>query len=284
MLTHLWRRSEHGQTVTGFFILPGRLDVPFRYTVQRIRDGGSYSTRSVTATQSASSSSPTEAPAPICYTALVSFKRAEASPLSHQAPVDLATTYAAALADKPSPTDHPLAPSGDSPLLRALPRTPFPGLDIRKVDMAAYNAARPPVDYRQLQYYRVLGALPPPDVDPNLHACAHLYASDRNSMFLVANALGVGDEFGQMASLSHTVVLHVGAEGLAALGQDGTARWFCQEARTERTGDGRGLHGSRIWDEGGVHVASTMQDGMLRAWRGYDEGTMRRLVGEAAKL
>ena len=63
---------------------------------------------------------------------------------------------------------------------------PFPGLDVRKVDMAAYNDPRETLDKRQLQYYRVLGAMPSVAEDPNLHAAAHLYASDRNGLFPVS--------------------------------------------------------------------------------------------------
>ena len=63
---------------------------------------------------------------------------------------------------------------------------PFPGLDMRKVDMAAYNDPRGTLDRRQLQYYRVLGDMPSVAEDPNLHAAAHLYASDRNGLFPVS--------------------------------------------------------------------------------------------------
>jgi hypothetical protein len=60
---------------------------------------------------------------------------------------------------------------------------------MRKVDMAGYNGTRETLDKRQLQYYRVLGPMPPVDEDPNLHAAAHLYASDRNGLFPVSSVL-----------------------------------------------------------------------------------------------
>lgn len=87
-------------------------------------------------------------------------------------------------------------------------------------------------------------------------------------MFLVTRALGIGDGFGRMASLSHSVVLHVGGEGLRMVGGDGEGRWFVQEAWSGRSGGGRGLHCSRLWDLEGVHVGSTLQDGMVRLKRG----------------
>lgn len=46
--------------------------------------------------------------------------------------------------------------------------------------------------------------------------------------------------------------------------ENGEARWFCQEAWPGGSRHGRGLHQSRMWREDGLHVASTMQDGMLR--------------------
>ncbi|KAI9872276.1 MAG: hypothetical protein M1830_001828 [Pleopsidium flavum] len=266
--------------ITGLFILPGLLDVPFVYTIQRIREGGSYCTRSVTVTQNPSAPPAAQSTTrdPICFTALVSLKRDETSPYSHQAHVDLAQKYTTVLWGKKSPTDHPAAPSADRPAQWTYEHThnppdSFPGVEVRKVNMTPYNSNQPPhgrakdpIDYRQLQYYRAIGSMPKEDV--NLHACAHLYASDRNSMFLVTNALGIGDGFGMMASLSHIVVLHVGTEELLMVDRKGEKRWFCQEAWTERSGGGRGLHVSRIWDEKGVHIGSTMQDGMVRLKRG----------------
>jgi hypothetical protein len=62
---------------------------------------------------------------------------------------------------------------------------PFPGLDMRKVDMTAYNSPRITLQRRQLQYYRLIGELPKSTDDPNIHAAAHLYASDRNGLFAV---------------------------------------------------------------------------------------------------
>jgi hypothetical protein len=69
---------------------------------------------------------------------------------------------------------------------------------MRKVDMTAYNKPRPTLERRQLQYYRVIGAMPSIEDDANLHACAHLYASDRNGLFPVSLqpcGCGIGREY-----------------------------------------------------------------------------------------
>ena len=127
--------------------------------------------------------------------------------------------------------------------------------------MGPYNDTLGSFDKRQLYFYRTIGTLPP---DPNMSACAHLYASDRNSLFIVANNLGVADKFTQMASLSHTVVFHVPAEDLLMNDASGHREWYCKEDWTSRAGGGRGIHQSRIVGRNGKHVASSFQEGLVR--------------------
>lgn len=128
--------------------------------------------------------------------------------------------------------------------------------------MKSYNAPRQPPDRRQLTYYSTIGTLPPVHEVPNLHACAHLYASDRNSLFIIPRFWEIEDNF-LLASLNHTVVFHGGAETLDMASAREEERWFVQESWTDRLGDGRGIHHSRLLDANGRHVASTMQDGMV---------------------
>jgi Thioesterase-like superfamily len=180
---------------------------------------------------------------------------------------------------------------------------PVGGLHLRKATMTGHNEPLHPLDRRQLVFYSIRGSLPPLSKSPiptksrktaytreaNLHACAHLYASDRNSLFIIPNHLDLGDKFTRMASLSHTVIFHVDADQLffpneptdkppnAAPTQmkgnkianpDPEAKerkWFMQESWTTRVSGGRGLHTSRLWDpERGVHLATIVQDGLVR--------------------
>jgi hypothetical protein len=176
---------------------------------------------------------------------------------------------------------------------------PVGGLHLRKVNMSAYNDPLPPIDRRQLIFYSVRGSLPSPSApspsknkaptlsrDANLHAVAHLYASDRNSLFIIPNHLGIGDKFTRMASLSHTVIFHVEADKLFApnepvdkppnaaptemdkdlsIERPRERKWFVQESWTTRATGGRGLHTSRLWDpDTGLHLATTIQDGLIR--------------------
>lgn len=150
----------------------------------------------------------------------------------------------------------------------------FSGLHSTKVDMTPYNKSRPAMDRRVLQYYSVIGPMPLLKDDPNLHACAHLYSSDRNSLFGITDLLGKGNEFTQMASIAHSVTFHVNSTDMKCIDESAESkekRWFCQEAWMARNGVGRTLHESRIWDDQGLHIATTTQDGLVRYGTGKPE-------------
>ncbi len=297
--------------MTGFFILPGRMDVPFTYRVRKVRDGGVYCLRSVEVYQRLAEDSSilrtrateeqiivegreTEAEdLTPCFTATVSFKRREDSAkyvafryqTPHVSAGHLLKPYASVL-DGKTPEDHPTAPGADAMWwtqgLDADVWTEagekFPGVDIRKIDMRAYNAGLGSSDqagvWRQLSFYRLIKA-DEEDHDGddktstlNLHACAHLYASDRNSLFLITRALGFEDQVVAMSSLSHTVIFHGDPAGLRMCDEQGQSIWFLQEAWTENGGLNRGCHESRLWrcDRDGRDeiIATTKQDGMIR--------------------
>jgi acyl-CoA thioesterase len=134
--------------------------------------------------------------------------------------------------------------------------------------MTPINASLSPFDRRQLFFYRAIGDLPS---DPNIHACAHLYASDRNSLFIVANHFGVSDKFTHMASLSHTVVFHSPASHMMLQTRSKKRLWFNQEVWTTRAAGGRAMHHSRIIGPGNTHVATTFQEGMIRVGHGENQ-------------
>ncbi|TKA28527.1 hypothetical protein B0A54_16523 [Friedmanniomyces endolithicus] len=172
--------------VTGNFLLPGSVTTKFTYRVYVIRDGRSYATRIVNVTQAQGKG--------ICFTCTCLFKVPETSPLDAQEKVDLWSKYEDVLGGN-KPSDFEECPGMDVPWYWRRRRETglndaFPGLTARKVDMQRYNESRHPLDRRQLILYRTLGNLPN---DPNMHLCAHLYASDRNSLYIVANHLDIGD-------------------------------------------------------------------------------------------
>src|SRR5262249_51657318 len=125
------------------------------------------------------------------------------------------------------PSMHPLSPGVDASrgLTQAVSASRgttkvFPGVEMRKVDMNAYNGAvsaggsvrvRGVGDggvqgWRQLTFYRII--LPDHNEEDQvdeeeeiaLDISAHLYASDRNSLFLIQRALGYEERLCPLAS------------------------------------------------------------------------------------
>lgn len=141
----------------------------------------------------------------------------------------------------------------------------FPAVDMKKVDMAAFNKGKPLHEQRELILYRLLKPLPSDGTDgwdANAHICAHAYTIDRNGLLMMGNLLGMGDAFGRAASLSYSIVVHVNAEE-AVMEGDG---WWIQEASFPRVGAGRGLIVSKVWSPEGLHVATEYQDGLCQAF------------------
>jgi hypothetical protein len=180
-------------------------------------------------------------------------------------------------------------------------QNPLGGLHSRKVDMKGYNAEKAYLEWRTLQIYSARGSLPQlPDTvrkakkpkyprKANLHAIAHIYASDRNSLFVNGNHLDMAADARRIATISHTVIFHVGIKQLLvsneptdrqpattptqivpgsehAPGSTSKSRkWYVQEIWTNRAEGGRSLHNSRLWDpDTGVHLATTIQDRLVR--------------------
>ena len=262
--------------------------MPYVYKVHKIRDGRSYCTRIVNVTQAEGKG--------IAFTCTCSFKLAETSTLDVQADVDLWRKYRSVLRNK-SPEEFDETPGMDVPWCDSLEHGAymryalmipkhcrylkvrgetghndiFPGLEFTKVNMEAYNQDRHPSDKRQLMFYRPLGYMPS---DPNLQLCAHIYASDRNSLYIVANHLDIGDIYTQMSSLVHSTIFHSPTRDLNFGPSASTespmddksnkGRWFCKEDWTNRAAGGRAMFYSNVWAPNGTHVATFMQDGLIR--------------------
>jgi hypothetical protein len=210
-----------------------------------------------------------------CFTSTCSFKKPEKSVLGVQEEMDLWKEFAPALRGK-KPMDFEEVPGVDVPWYWKLRRETgqndkFPGLQSRKVDMTPYNKNKHPLQRRGLIFYRPIGRLPP---DPNLHICAHLYASDRNSLYIVTNQMEVGDLYTNMSSLVHQTVFHGDIEQFMFGPSDGNeyplddttgdGKWFCKEDSTLRAANGRAMLHGRIWAADGTQIATLTQDGMIR--------------------
>lgn len=281
--------------MAGSFILGGRLDVPYTYTVRHVRDGFMYCTRSVDARQDGR----------ICFSCLCSFKRDEGeNTFSHQ-PQAVQERFKDILSAK-RPEDQTVSPSIDADWwIKALQQgditeREFPGLDVRKTDMQGFNESKEvkasPEKYRQLSQYRLKGS---PDADPtatlaqikereqageydNLYICAHMYSSDRNSLLLIPRALSL-KRWTAMSSLTLMVVIHRHGEALRMIDWDAVSRsedseiimkWFIQEGWTPQSAENRAVHESNLWAPDGTLIGTSMQDSMLRLQKPRRKGKL----------
>jgi acyl-CoA thioesterase-2 len=221
----------------GYFVRPGDPSVPIRYEVENIRDGRSFSVRRSVAIQH---------DLPIFFMS-ASFQRDEEG-LEHQAavatdvpPPDQVPTMADRLARYPERLD----------IWAALPRP----IDVRYVGEPGF--VRPgdrPADARQRVWMRIDGKLPD---DPLLHACLLTYASD---MTLLDTVLAVhGEVWGPGgfagASLDHALWMHRPFRA---------DEWFLYDCWSPSASGGRGLATGRMVTLDGRHIASAVQEGLLR--------------------
>jgi len=229
--------SRYVHSLHGYFVRPGDPSVPIRYQVENIRDGRSFSVRRSVAYQH-------ELP---IFLMSASFHRIEEG-LDHQAPPPPGV---------PSPEDLPTM----SERLARFPerlgvwaRIPRP-IDARYVGEPGWVRAggRPP-DVHQRVWMRIDGKLPD---DPLLHACALTYASD---LTLLDSVLSVhGEVWGPGgvvgASLDHALWLHR---------QFRADEWFLYDCFSPSAAGGRGLATGRMFTRDGRHIATAVQEGLLR--------------------
>ncbi|TRX88879.1 hypothetical protein FHL15_010222 [Xylaria flabelliformis] len=283
-------------TIHGFFSEAGFNDRPYIYEVTDLASNSSFPNLLVTARQPVSPSTSPEGdhypiadadlpPGPVCFSAMVSFRPSGSSQFDAQEP-SAQERFADILSSR-RPMEWNPAPISD--IEAVLDRIPgsrqaigmFPIIDMRKVDMRAYNAGRPFHERRELILYRLLAPLPAnasndpegsgKDGDercaidgPDAHICAHAYGADRNGLLMIAKHAEFGYDLARAASLSYSFVVHVNAEEAVMTYSEGDDQWWVQEACFPRVQAGRGIIHSKLWSPQGIHVASMYQDGILR--------------------
>jgi acyl-CoA thioesterase-2 len=221
----------------GYFVRPGDPNEPIEYAVENIRDGRSFSVRRSVARQHGKT----------IFFMSASFHREE-SGLDHHTP---------APADVPAPDTLPT-------MLDRLARYPerlgiwaqIPRpLDVRYVGEPGWvRPGERPAEADQRVWMRFDGTLPD---DPLLHACALTYASDLTLLDSVLSrhgeVWGPGGVIG--ASLDHALWFHrpVRAD-----------EWFLYDSVSPSASGARGLATGRMFTHDGRHVATAVQEGLLR--------------------
>lgn len=236
--------DRFAHSLHAYFILPGDVDAPILYTVDPLRDGGSFATRRVTAIQHGR---------PI-FNASLSFARDEDG-LDHQMEL---------LPEAPDPAG--VTPERDlalaiaehipEPLRTALTRER--PIDFRSVDPVNPFApdARPP---RSQTWLRAAGTLPDLGGPGGrlVHQAVLAYASDWGLLgtALLPHARSVFDRRIQAASLDHAIWFHRPFRA---------DEWLLYALDAPTASGGRGFTRGSVFSSDGRLVASTAQEGLIR--------------------
>lgn len=223
----------------GYFMRPGDPAVPIVYRVERMRDGGSFSTRRVEAVQHGK---------PI-FSMAASFHTPEADALAHQVTMPPAPRPE----DLPDEKEFKERYLGEAPAnVRAYWERDRP-IELRPADFDHYVSDRP-LDPHQQVWVRATDRLPD---DPAVHAAVLAYASDMTLLdtALFAHGRSVFAPEMQMASLDHAMWFH------APFRADD---WLLYDQDSPWSGGSRGLGRGALWTRDGRLVASTAQEGLMR--------------------
>jgi acyl-CoA thioesterase II len=226
-------RSAH--SLHAYFLRPGDPSVPVLYTVDRIRDGQSFTTRRVVAVQKGQA----------IFTVAVSFQVREAGYEHQQLEMPAA----------PPPESLPTWQERAS----ALPAGTFPWtrgerpVDLRHVEAPTFLGG-PRRRGGNLVWFRATGALPE---DPFFHRCVVAYASDMSLLDTVILPHGRTGPLGplMMASLDHAIWFHKDVRA---------DEWLLYAQESPVAAGARGFARGTIFTRAGELVASVAQEGLMR--------------------
>jgi len=220
----------------GYFLRPGDATKPITFSVDRIHDGRSFSTRRTQAYQDGQ---------PI-LSMIVSFQDVDEG-LEHQAAMPEGIPQPETLpstAQVLEGIDHPVARSWAT-------ERPF---DMRHVSGPIYFGVEGERVPHQAVWLKAIGTLPD---DPNLHRAALAYASDYSILEPILRGHGIAWAHPGLkaASLDHAMWWHRFAR---------VDEWLLYVQESPNAIGGRGLSLGRIYTRDGVLVASVAQEGMVR--------------------
>ncbi|MGW1463987.1 acyl-CoA thioesterase [Streptomyces sp. NPDC002308] len=235
----------HAHSLHSYFLRMGDPGAPIVYSVDRIRDGRSFTTRRVVAVQHGQ---------PIFHLS-ASFQTYEEG-LEHQVTV-------------PDAPDPETLPTAAEMMPRYADRFTDPGMidrvlearaavDLRYVEAPPFATAGQPREPRSQVWFRTRGKLAD---DPLLHVCLATYVSDMTLLdsVLLAHGRGgwaVGDVVG--ASLDHAMWFHRPFRA---------DEWLLYDQESPTSSGGRGLGQARIWTQDGRLAITVIQEGLIRTPR-----------------
>ncbi|MCI4657402.1 MULTISPECIES: acyl-CoA thioesterase [Cryobacterium] len=234
--------DRHPHSMHGYFLRPGDVSQPITFSVDRIHDGRSFSTRRTQAYQNGN---------PI-LSMIASFQDDDEG-LEHH--IDMP-------AGLPDPESLPTAAESLAQVDHTIARywaseRPF---DMRHVPSPIYLQVSGEHTSHQAVWMKTLGPLPD---DPDLHRAALAYASDYSIMEPVMRRHGIAWATPglKVASLDHAMWFH-------RFGRVDEWMLYVQDSPTAQ--GGRGLSTGSIYSREGLLLATVAQEGMVRVPANHD--------------
>ncbi|KRC62968.1 acyl-CoA thioesterase II [Agromyces sp. Root81] len=220
----------------GYFLRPGDVAHPITFSVDRLHDGRSFSTRRTHAFQNG-----------VPILSLIASFQTEDDGVSHQ--VEMPT-------DLPDPDTLPTTADVLGALDHDIARywSNERAFDVRHIPSPVYLTVEGERVPRQAVWMKAFGRLPD---DLNMHRAALAYASDYSILEPILRAHGVAWATPglKIASLDHAMWWHRDAR---------VDEWLLYTQDSPSASGGRGLSLGRIYTREGVLVASVAQEGMVR--------------------
>jgi acyl-CoA thioesterase-2 len=225
--------NRRPHSLHSLFILPGNHRLPIEYEVERVRDGGSFNTRRVVATQEGKR----------IFVMSASFQVTEEG-LSHQQP--------APESDDPESLASSLPIWKERAAFGNRPFQPVP-VDFRahhNGDVFSSDTSQPNKKFWTRSPLHLSD-------DPLVHESLFAYVSDYGLLWTALQPHGVriGDKRLQIASLDHTIWFH------RPFRMDD---WLHFSMESPNASGGRGLCFAHVYDKEGTMVATIAQEGLIR--------------------
>lgn len=223
-----------------YFLRPGNVDLPIRYDVENVRDGGSFSSRLVAAYQNDKH----------IFTMAASFQTPEPG-FSHQAPM-------------PADLLPPEQLQNEQQLVAKIADQLPPSVRKRHLDDGMPIEFRPRHPERHIRggqyepntyiWFRANGHIPN---NPLVHKAVLAYASDYYFLFasLFPHEQGHFDPHLQMASIDHAVWFHRPIN---------VNEWNVYVVSSPNASGARGLSLGHVYNQQGELLATTAQEGLIR--------------------
>lgn len=226
-------REIHSQHA--YFLRPGNVSLPILFEVERARDGGSFSSRRVVASQNGK---------PILVSSL-SFQKASRGD-------DYQPDMPEVPAPETLPSERQLSLEAGT-LDESFMITTGEDLDIRVVEPVDWDNPQPREPLLQA-WMKTTGPLPE---ERGMHQALLAYLSDAFliDVCLLKHGRSFHDSSMQIASLDHALWFHTGFRADA---------WLLHTVEAERVAGGRGLGRGGFYTRDGLLVASTVQQSVMR--------------------